>query len=91
VARHRRPLHVAAPAELLAFDPEHWAGTDGPVPGSSGLVWSTPFTRWQDARRAYARDHPGSELGTVLDQLRYERWVRQLRAEWASGRTDDDL
>lgn len=79
---HRRPVTVAVPAELIMFDEEDWSGYEGPVPGSGGLDWDSPLRRWQDARRVYAKEHPGSELGTVLDQLRFERRVRRLRNGW---------
>jgi hypothetical protein len=82
MARHRRPVRVATPVELLMFDPADWPGPEGFVPGSNDLVWDSPVERWREARRAYSRAHPDSELGSVLDQLRYERWVRGLRAGW---------
>jgi hypothetical protein len=80
VARHRRPFSVAPPAELVMFDPADWPGPEGFVPGSNNLEWDSPFQRWTKARRAYAKEHPDSSLGTVLDQLRFERPVRQSRA-----------
>jgi hypothetical protein len=77
VARHRRPVRAATPAELLVFSDEDWADPD------DGLESWRAFGRWQDARRAYGKAHPDSELGTVLDQLRYERRVQGLRLGWA--------
>jgi hypothetical protein len=76
VARHRRPVRVATPPDLLMFSDEDWADPDDEA------SWQA-FDRWQDARRSYSKQHPDSELGTVLDQMRYERWVRGLRAGWA--------
>jgi hypothetical protein len=73
VAMHRRPVRSATPPELLMFDEGEW---DDPDDGAS---WQA-FRRWQDARRAYGKAHPDSELGSVLEQLRFERRVRHLRA-----------
>ena len=85
MAMHRRPATVAVPAELIMFDPEDWPGPEWVCEwgGLDGVSWDSPFRRWQDARRAYAKEHPGSELGSVLDQLRFERRVRRLRNGWA--------
>jgi hypothetical protein len=66
---------VAVPAELLVFSEEEWA-----APGEEASWWA--FRRWQDARRAYSRANPDSALGSVLDQLRFERRVRHLRNGW---------
>jgi hypothetical protein len=71
VARHRRPVSAPTPAELLLFSAEEWA-----APGDEAS-WEA-FRRWQDARRVYSRAHPDSALGSVLDQLRFERWMRQV-------------
>jgi hypothetical protein len=79
VAQHRRPLAAAPPAELVMFDPDDWPGPVGPVPGSNGLAWKDPLTRWADARRVFAAQHPGCALGSVLEQMRYEREVRFAR------------
>jgi hypothetical protein len=78
VATHRRPVYEPVPAELLMFDPADWPGPEGRVPGSNGLEWDSPMGRWKNARRAYSRAHPDSALGSVLDQLRYERWTRRV-------------
>jgi hypothetical protein len=71
MARHRRPVSAPTPAELMLFSAEEWA-----APGDQAS-WEA-FRRWQDARRAYSRAHPDSALGSVLDQLRFERWMRQV-------------
>jgi hypothetical protein len=76
VARHRRPVAVATPVELLMFDPADWLGREGFVPGSNGLEWDSSVERWKAARRAFARQHPDSELGSVLAQMRFERRVQ---------------
>jgi hypothetical protein len=76
VARHRRPVRAATPLELLMFDPAEWADP------ADGLEDWRAVERWKDARRAYSKTHPDSELGSVLDQMRYERWVRGRRAGW---------
>jgi hypothetical protein len=47
---------------LVFFDVE-WAAS------GDEASWQA-FQRWQDARRAYSKAHPDSELGTVLDQMR---------------------
>ena len=71
---HRRSAGVATPGELLMFDPEEWV-----APGD--VSEEETFRRWKDARRAFAKEHPDSAgLGSVLDQLRFERRVRRLRA-----------
>ena len=72
---HRRPVGVAVPAELLMFSEEDWADPD-----DEASWWA--FRRWQDARRVYSKAHPDSALGSVLDQLRFERRVRDLRNGW---------
>jgi hypothetical protein len=59
VARHRRPVRAATPADLLMFDPAEWVAPDDEA------SWQA-FERWQDARRAYSKANPDSELGTVL-------------------------
>jgi hypothetical protein len=59
VARHRRPVRAATPADLLMFDPAEWVAPDDEA------SWQA-FERWQDARRAYGKANPDSELGTVL-------------------------
>jgi hypothetical protein len=69
VAMHRMPPSVPVPAELVMFSPEDW-------PGADDETWVAAYVRWADARRAYAKAHPDSALGTVLDQLRFERRVR---------------
>jgi hypothetical protein len=66
---------VRTPAELLTFRREEWAA---PGDGSN----EETFQRWKDARRGYAVQHPDSDLGIVLDQLRFERRTRRLRAGW---------
>jgi hypothetical protein len=71
-------VYEPVPAELLMFDPEDWPGPEGFVPGSHGLGWDSPVERWKNARRAYSKVHPDSALGSVLDQLRFERWMRQV-------------
>jgi hypothetical protein len=75
VAMHRKPLSVATPPELLMFSEEDWADPDDEA------SWQA-FRRWQDARRGYSKAHPDSALGSVLDQLRFERRVRHLRNGW---------
>jgi hypothetical protein len=78
MATHRRPVYEPVPAELLVFDPANWPGSEGYVPGSNGLEWDSPIERWKKARRAYSNAHPDSALGSVLDQLRFERWTRRM-------------
>jgi hypothetical protein len=69
MARHRRPFAVETPAELTYFSEGDW-------PGSG----EDAFRCWKEARRAFAAEHPDSTLGSVLDQLRFERWMRRFRA-----------
>jgi hypothetical protein len=52
------------------FAVEEWAAPD------DGASWQA-FERWKDARRVYSKAHPDSGLGSVLDQLRFERRVRE--------------
>jgi hypothetical protein len=66
------------------FSEEDWPGPEGPVPGSDGLDWDSPMQRWKNARRAYSKEHPDSELGSVLDQMRFERRVRRLLNGWVA-------
>jgi hypothetical protein len=54
------------------FAEEDWADPD------DGSSWQA-FERWQDARRVYSKTHPDSALGSVLEQMRFERRVRELR------------
>lgn len=75
MAMHRRPVRVPTPAELVVFSEEEWAAPDDEA------SWRA-FQRWQDARRVYGKAHPDSELGSVLDQVRFERRVMALRAGW---------
>jgi hypothetical protein len=75
MARHRRPVSTPTPAELLMFSEEEWV-----APGDEAS-WQA-LQRWQDARRAYGRAHPDSELGTVLTQLRFERQMRRSLNGW---------
>lgn len=82
MAMHRRPPTLRTPPELIMFSEEDWPGPEGFVPGSNNLEWDSPFRRWQIARRAYSKEHPGSELGSILDQLRFERRVRERRNGW---------
>jgi hypothetical protein len=70
MAMHRKPVVVPIPSELLIFRQEDWRGSDHEAEG-----WRC-YRRWQDARRAYAKVHPDSDLGSVLDQLRFERRTR---------------
>ena len=65
---------MAAPAELLMFSEDEWADSDD---GSES--WRA-FERWKEARRVYGKTHPDSELGTVLEQMRFERRVQGLRS-----------
>jgi hypothetical protein len=76
MARHRRPVSAPTPAELLVFDPAEWVDPDD---GSES--WRA-FERWKDARRAYTKRHPDSELGSVLAQMRFERRVQGLLLGW---------
>jgi len=57
------------------FDPAEWANPDDEA------SWQA-FQRWQDARRAYGKAHPDSELGSALDRMRFERRVQGLRLGW---------
>ena len=75
MAMRRKPVRVPTPAELLAFSAEEWV-----APGDEAS-WRA-FERWQDARRAFGKAHPGSELGGVLAQMRVERRVMAVRAGW---------
>jgi hypothetical protein len=71
MARHRRPVSAPTPAELLTFSAAEWAAPDD---GAEG--WRA-VERWKDARRAYSRAHPDLELGSVLDQMRFEHQMRR--------------
>lgn len=74
MAMHRKPAAAApTPPELLVFRLEDWAAPDDDAEDWRG------YLRWQDARRAYAKAHPDSALGSVLDQLRFERQVLDQR------------
>src|SRR4029453_12240802 len=57
MARHRRPVSAPTPAELLAFSAAEWAAPD------DDASWRA-YARWQEARRAYSKAHPDSELGS---------------------------
>ena len=74
---HRRPVRVATPAELLMFSEDEWADSDD---GSES--WRA-VERWKDARRAYSKAHPDSELGSVLDQMRFEHQMRRGLNGWS--------
>jgi hypothetical protein len=59
VARHRRPLVVGPPPELLTFRPDDW------------ISHSSPYWAWLMARSEWAKAHPDDfSLGDVLDLLR---------------------
>ena len=74
MAMHRKPAAaMPTPPQLVVFRLEHWA-----VPDDGADDWRG-YRRWQDARRAYSKAHPDSELGSVLDQLRFERQVLDQR------------
>jgi hypothetical protein len=78
VAMHRRPpLTVAPPPELVTFDPDEWPGGE----------WWQSFELWGDARMAFVKAHPGSELGSALDVLREKRRIREQRRRslWEAG------
>jgi hypothetical protein len=78
VAMHRRPpLTVAPPPELVTFDPDEWPGGE----------WGQSFELWGDARMAFVKAHPGSELGSALDVLREKRRIREQRRRslWEAG------
>ena len=75
VARHRRLPVVSTPPELLLLSEEDWPGANHEV------SWVPAFQRWKEARRAFAASRPDSDLGSVLDQLRFER---QVRRDWYS-------
>ena len=77
MARHRRPISAPTPAELLTFSPEEWT-----APDDGAEVWRA-VERWKDARRAYSRAHPDSELGSVLDQMRFEHQMRRALNGWS--------
>jgi hypothetical protein len=76
VAMHRRPMAAPTPAELLTFSAEEWAAPE------DGLEDWRAFERWKDARRAYSKQHPDSALGSVLDQMRFERQAQRVRMGW---------
>jgi hypothetical protein len=68
MATHRRPTATPTPIELLMFSADEWAAPDDEA------SWQA-FDRWKDARRAYHKQHPHSALGSVLEQMRFERQV----------------
>jgi hypothetical protein len=68
MAMHRKPVGVPTPPELLAFRQEDWPGSDA--------GWFPEYERWIEARRVYSKAHPDSDLGSVLDQMRFERRTR---------------
>jgi hypothetical protein len=76
MARRRRPVSAPTPAELLMFSEDEWAVPD------DDASWRA-YVRWQEARRAYSRAHPDSELGSVLDQLRFEHQMRRGLNGWS--------
>jgi hypothetical protein len=74
MAMHRKPAAaMPTPPELLVFRLEDWA-----APEDGAEDWRG-YRRWQDARRAYSKAHPDSELGSALEQLRFERQVLDQR------------
>ena len=77
MARHRRPVSAPTPAELLTFSAAEWAAHD------DGAESWRAYMRWQEARRAYSKAHPDSELGSVLDQMRFEHQMRRGLNGWS--------
>ena len=77
MARHRRPLSAATPPELLSFDPDEWPAGE----------WWQSLQLWGDARMAFVKAHPGSELGSALDVLRekHRLYEAHRRSEWEAG------
>ena len=74
MAMHWKPAAaMPTPPQLVVFRLEDWA-----VPDDGAEDWRG-YRRWQDARRAYSKAHPDSELGSVLVQLRFERQVLDQR------------
>jgi hypothetical protein len=63
MAMHRQAPSTPTPAELATFSPDEWA-----APGEPS--WHEGFKRWKDARRAWIREHPDSDLGDYLDVAR---------------------
>jgi hypothetical protein len=78
MAIHRRPVTLAVPAELIMYNKEDWPGPEWVSWSSNGVSWTSPFDRWIKARRAYSKQHPDSDLGSILDQMRFERRMRML-------------
>ena len=70
-------VSAPTPAELLTFSAAEWA-----APDDGAEVWRA-VERWKDARRAYSRAHPDSELGSVLDQMRFEHQMRRGLNGWS--------
>jgi hypothetical protein len=66
VATHRRPLVDRTPPELLEFRGDDWIGDD-----------VSPYWAWLMARFVWAKAHPGSPVGSVLDVLRERRAYRR--------------
>jgi hypothetical protein len=68
VATHRRPPVDGTPPELLEFRPDDWLPAIGDV---------SPYWAWLMARFEWAKQHPGSPVGSVLDVLRERRAYRR--------------
>ena len=62
MAVRRRVQPALAPVELLWLDPSDWPA----------LPWLEVFRLWQARRREFARAHPDSALGGLLELLRVE-------------------
>jgi hypothetical protein len=62
----KRLRPVAEPAaELVTYDEDEWA-----EPGDTAS-WQA-FRRWKDARHTWAKKHPDSSLGNIVDVFREE-------------------
>jgi hypothetical protein len=65
MALHRKPPD-RTPSELLEFRGDDWIGGD-----------ASPYWAWLMARFEWAKVHPGSPVGSVLDVLRERRDYRR--------------
>jgi hypothetical protein len=64
-----------AAAELLWLDPTDWPA----------MPWLEVFPLWQQRRREFARKHPGSALGSPLDDAWERRVMDEHRREAPDG------
>lgn len=78
MAKHREPIGIQPPIELLEFRPGDWPGWGEPP----DMNWAPAWQRWCTARRTWAADHhpdSGGGLGSALQRMRLEV---QTQLDW---------